>query len=50
MLLPRWLWLLPIRDALGFAVWALSLIGNTVVWRGHRFHLSKGGKIQEIAA
>jgi ceramide glucosyltransferase len=50
LLLPRWLWLLPIRDALGFAVWALSLIGDTVVWRGHRFHLSKGGKIREIAS
>ncbi len=47
-LLPRWLWLLPLRDALSFGVWALSLVGNRVVWRGHRFHLSKGGKIVEI--
>lgn len=47
-LLPRWLWLLPVRDALSFAVWALSLVGNRVVWRGHLFHLSKGGKIVEI--
>jgi ceramide glucosyltransferase len=49
-LLPRWLWLLPVRDALSFGVWALSLIGNRVVWRGHLFNLAKGGKIVEIAA
>ena len=47
-LLPRWLWLLPIRDALSFGVWALSLGGNRVLWRGHLFRLSKGGKIVEI--
>jgi ceramide glucosyltransferase len=47
-LLPRWLWLLPLRDALSFGVWALSLIGNRVLWRGHLFRLSKGGKIVEI--
>lgn len=49
-LLPRWLWLLPIRDALSFGVWALSLIGNRVFWRGHLFSLSKGGKIVEIGS
>ena len=49
-LLPRWLWLLPVRDALSFGVWALSLFGNRVVWRGHLFSLAKGGKIVEIAA
>jgi len=50
LLLPRWLWLLPIRDALAFGVWALSLFGNRVVWRGHLFRLSKGGKIVELGA
>jgi ceramide glucosyltransferase len=49
-LLPRWLWLLPFRDALSLAVWALSLTGSKVLWRGHLFRLSKGGKIVEIAA
>ena len=48
LLLPRWLWLLPVRDALSFGVWALSLFGNRVMWRGHLFHLSKGGKIAEV--
>ena len=49
-LLPRWLWLLPVRDALSFGVWALSLFGNRVVWRGHLFSLAKGGKIVEIGS
>jgi ceramide glucosyltransferase len=49
-LLPRWLWLLPLRDALSFGVWALSLAGNRVLWRGHLFRLSKGGKIVEIGS
>ena len=48
-LLPRWLWLLPVRDAFSFGVWALSLLGNKVLWRGHLFRLDKGGKIVEIA-
>ncbi|UFS71354.1 bacteriohopanetetrol glucosamine biosynthesis glycosyltransferase HpnI [Geomonas sp. RF6] len=48
-LLPRWLWLLPIRDGFSFAVWGLSFLGNRVRWRGHLFELSPGGKIAEIA-
>ena len=47
-LLPRWLWLLPIRDALSFGVWALSLIGNRVRWRGDLFRLDRGGKIKQV--
>nr|WP_183356077.1 bacteriohopanetetrol glucosamine biosynthesis glycosyltransferase HpnI [Geomonas silvestris] len=48
LLLPRWLWLLPVRDALSFGVWFLSLFGSRVIWRGHLFQLSKGGKIVEV--
>lgn len=49
-LLPRWLWLLPLRDALSFGVWALSLAGSRVRWRGELFLLEKGGKIVELGA
>lgn len=45
---PRWLWLLPLRDALAFITWALSFAGNRVRWRGHLFRLLPGGKIAEI--
>ena len=48
-LLPRWLWLLPLRDLLAFSTWALSFLGNRVDWRGSRFKLSPGGKIEEIS-
>ena len=45
---PRWLWLLPLRDALAFATWALSFAGNRVRWRGNLFRLLPGGRIVEI--
>jgi ceramide glucosyltransferase len=47
-LLPRWLWLLPLRDMLAFFTWALSFLGNRVEWRGSRFILKPGGKIEEL--
>jgi ceramide glucosyltransferase len=40
------LWLLPLRDAAGFAVWVWSFAGNTIVWRGERF-LLKGGRLEK---
>ena len=47
-LLPHWLWLLPLRDMLAFFAWALSFLGNRVEWRGSRFVLKRGGKIEEL--
>jgi ceramide glucosyltransferase len=47
-LLPRRLWLLPLRDVLSFATWLLSFLGNRVRWRGHLFRLLPGGKIREL--
>jgi ceramide glucosyltransferase len=47
-LLPTWLWLIPIRDMLAFFAWALSFMGNHVEWRGNRFRLRPGGKIEEM--
>lgn len=38
------LWLLPLRDAVGFAVWVCSFAGHTIEWRGERF-LLKGGRL-----
>ena len=48
MIFPRWLWLLPARDALSFATWALAFLGNRVRWRGHLFRLLPGGRIEEL--
>jgi len=47
-LLPRYLWLLPFRDLLAFATWALSFLGNRVVWRSHTFRVLPGGKIRDM--
>ncbi len=47
-LFPRWLWLLPLRDMLSFFTWALSFLGNHVEWRGSRFVLKPGGRLEEL--
>jgi ceramide glucosyltransferase len=45
---PRWLWLLPLRDLLAFAIWVLAFTGQKVRWRGHLFRLLPGGRIVEV--
>jgi ceramide glucosyltransferase len=37
------LWLLPVRDALSFAVFIASLFGNEVQWRDRRLRVAKNG-------
>lgn len=44
-LLPRYLWLLPLRDALSSVAWALSFLGRKVQWRGTLYKLQPGGRI-----
>jgi len=36
------LWLLPLRDLVGFGIWVASFAGDTIVWRGERFLLKDG--------
>nr|WP_218623955.1 bacteriohopanetetrol glucosamine biosynthesis glycosyltransferase HpnI [Granulicella sp. dw_53] len=43
----RDLWLLPVRDLFGLAVWAWSFAGDTVVWRGERFRL-RDGRLERV--
>ena len=47
-LLPGRLWLLPLRDAVGFTTWLLSFFGSRVTWRGHRYQVLPGGRMEEI--
>lgn len=35
--------LYPIRDLLGFCCWAASYAGSTILWRGRRYRLTRGG-------
>lgn len=46
--LSKHLWLLPLRDLLGFVFWTLGQVGKKVEWRGKSFKLVKGGKMTEI--
>jgi len=47
-LLPRYLWLLPLRDALYSFCWALSFLGRRINWRGELFDLEPGGRISRV--
>ena len=38
----RDLWLVPLRDCLGLALWFWSFADNTVMWRGEEFLLRRG--------
>ncbi len=38
-------WLAPVSDLLGVAVWALSFVGNTVIWRGQRLRVRSDGRL-----
>jgi len=41
----RSLWLLPLRDLLGLASWALAFTQRTVTWRGAEFVLTRNGRL-----
>ena len=44
----RDLWLVPLRDLAGIAIWAAGLFGSTVVWRGTRLRLRRDGRIAPV--
>jgi ceramide glucosyltransferase len=45
--IPRWMWLIPLRDFMGALLWLASLAGHTIDWRGERFRLI-GGKLKRL--
>ena len=48
MLLPRYLWLLPLRDIVNFAAWLLAFTGSRVQWRDDSFRILPGGKMVSL--
>lgn len=40
--LRRKFWLVPLRDAINFAVWLASFASNRIVWGGEQFSMDKG--------
>ena len=45
----KWLVLLPIKDVLGFVIWAWSFANNTVIWNGASYRISSEGRMREKA-
>ncbi len=43
--LQKYIWLLPLRDLVGFGMWCLGLVGKHVEWRGQVFEIVDDGKI-----
>ena len=43
---PASLWLVPLRDLLGFAVWVWGAFGTTVQWRDRKLRLTPDGRIR----
>jgi ceramide glucosyltransferase len=44
-IVPRWWWLMPLRDLWGLAIWAAGMRGNTVVWGAETLTLDRSGRI-----
>lgn len=40
-------WLVPIKDLLNAAIWALAFVGNKIDWRGETFRVLPGGKLSK---
>ncbi len=45
----RDVWLVPLKDLVMAAIWAVSLVGNKVAWGGRRFTISRDGVMREVA-
>ncbi|MGR4064956.1 MAG: bacteriohopanetetrol glucosamine biosynthesis glycosyltransferase HpnI [Vulcanimicrobiaceae bacterium] len=43
-------WLIPIRDCLGLAVWGAGLFGSTVRWQRHAIGIDEHGRISDSAS
>lgn len=41
----RDLWFVWLKDILQFIVWAAAFVGNTVLWRGVRYHVRRDGTV-----
>ncbi len=41
----RFLWLVPLRDLISFALWCYGFLGDTIRWRDRQFKLTRTGKL-----
>ena len=47
-LVPRYLWLLPLRDLWALGIWCVSFFGRQITWRDQRYRLDAGGKLTSL--
>jgi hypothetical protein len=40
-----YLWLIPVKDLLQTAIWAVAFMGNTIEWRGQKMKLLPNGEL-----
>jgi ceramide glucosyltransferase len=43
----RW-WLVPLEDIASFLVWIGGFFGNTILWRGRKYHLLADGRFEPV--
>jgi ceramide glucosyltransferase len=48
--LPRFFWLLPLKDLAMSAIWIVSWLGRDVVWAGQRFRIEPDGRLVRLPA
>jgi ceramide glucosyltransferase len=41
-------WLVPVKDLLQTAIWALAFCGNTIEWRGQKMRLRRDGNLEAL--
>jgi len=45
----NWL-LLPVEDLMGFVFWIAGFFGNTILWRGRHYRLSRDGRFEVLSS
>ncbi len=43
-----WLWWTPLKDLLAVVLWGLAFCGRTVEWRGERYRVHRGGRLEPL--
>jgi len=44
----KYWWLVPVQDAVSFALWVAAFFGNTILWRGRKYELLRDGTFRPV--